>query len=230
MPFSSRLFTLRAGLLALLAVGTFVSAGHAGIITIRSGNAPVGQPDPLNTFLAEPSGLCGVGFGAAFTPANFAAAQAGPNATVVNPISVWVPSLTCDASAKWIAVNSNYGPVSALFAQSFNIPAPCCIAHATLTLCWSVDDWLGDLDTFTNSGAYLNGVPLGVSGGNFAVETSATVDVTNILQCGQNTLYMYDRDKGCAVSGSLYSATINYLDCKDPAKRTSWGVIKSHYR
>ena len=225
-----RLVTLRAGLLALVAVGAFVSAGNATVVTLRSGNAPVGQPDPLNTFLAEPSGACGVGFGAAFTAADFAAAETGPNATVVNPISVWLPSLACDSTAKWISVNSNYGPVSTLFAQSFFIPAPCCIDHAKLTLCWAVDDWLGDLDTFTNGGAYLNGVPLGISGGNYAVETSASVDVSQILHCGKNTLYMYDRDKGCAVSGLLYSASIEYVECRTSANRATWGGIKSFYR
>jgi hypothetical protein len=221
---------LRGVVLALAGVVALSSVGHAATIVLRSGNAPVGQPDPLIRYLVEPSGSCGVGFPAAFTAADFAAARTGPNANVVNPYPVWGASLACDPQARWIAPDPNLAPRSALFAYDFLVADPCCYDKVTLDLCWIVDDWLGDLDSGINTGVYLNGVPLPITGGNHSTDTHAIVDVTSIVHCGPNTLYIYNRDAGCVVSGLIFSATLDLRECLTPTSPGTWGKVKAQYR
>jgi hypothetical protein len=216
--------------LAFLSLVLLGSGASASTVTIRTGNAPVGQPDPLVTILPEPSGLCGAGFPLAFTPADFAAAASGPASYVITNFAPWVSSLSCDPLAGWVTPFANSAARSALFAQSFVVPAPCCIQQATLSFCWAMDDWLGDLDTFTNAGVFLNGTALPITGGSYAAETQAVVDVTGVLRCGTNTLYVYDRDAGCAVSGLMYSATFLITECAVSVEQDSWGRVKALYR
>ncbi len=72
-------------------------------ITLRSGNAPANQPDPNITMLTgTPGGALSPN---PFTPADFAAACSGPNATVTVPISVWLQQLACDPLAQWIGID-----------------------------------------------------------------------------------------------------------------------------
>ena len=222
---------LRASLLAVATLAVFTSSGSALTITLRSGNAPTGNPDPLITFLPGPI-QCGQGFAAPFTAADFAAAVGGPNANVIVPYGVWGASLACDPLAKWIAPNPTLAPQSALFAYPFIVPAPCCIHNAKLNLCWIVDDWLGDLDSYPNPmGVYVNGVAYPISGGNHSTDTQVLVDITASLHCGQNVLYIYNRDAACVVSGLIFSATIDVQECDPTSTQThSWGRIKSLYR
>lgn len=217
-------------LLIALCTAALGATATASQFTLRSGNAPVGQPDPFIRYVVEPSGLCGAAFPAVFGPADFAAAAAGPNPTVVNGYFVWLPSLACDPLAKWIALDSSWSPRSTLFAYEFVVPEPCCFQQATLDLCWAVDDALGDYDTLTNPGVFLNGTPLAISGGSYATETQATADVTSILHCGTNTLYVYNRDGGCAVSGVIFSATFTLQDCTVSVEPSAWGRVKALYR
>jgi hypothetical protein len=226
----SRRGALVRALTVSLILLVFGAAAEAATITIRSGNAPINQPDPLVHFLAEPTGQCGVGFAAAFTAADFTAADTGPSAYVITNFLPWVASLACDPQAQWITPFSDLTARSALFAQDFTVPEPCCIQHATLTFCWAQDDWLGDLDTFINQGVYLNGTALPISGGSYAAETSVVVDVTGVLHCGVNTLYVYNRDAGCAISGVIYSATFQIDECTVSTEPGSWGRGKSLYR
>lgn len=225
---------LRSALLAVVGVAALASVGHAATITLRSGNAAVGLPDPNIRYLSAPVSSCGLSFPSAFSAADFAAAQAGPNPIVVTPYGPWATSLPCDPLAQWIALDPNRTPHSMLFAYTFVVPEPsdpCCADSARLSLCWTVDDWLGDLDNSINSGAYLNGTPLGITGGNYATQTNAAVDVTGILHCGVNTLYMYDRDAACVVSGLMFSARIDYVPCiATPTNVRTWGSIKALYR
>lgn len=221
---------VRRALLSILSIIAITSVTAASTVTIRTGNALIGQPDPLVRFLAEPTGFCGVGFAAPFTPADFAAASAGPSPYVITAFSPWIPSLPCDPLAQWVTPYSDLTARSALFAQEFVVPDPCCIHQATLNFCWAQDDWLGDLDTFINQGVYLNGTPLPIAGGSYASETQAIVDVTGILHCGLNTLYVYDRDAGCSVSGLIYSATFDIQECPVSVGPTTWGRLKALYQ
>lgn len=218
--------------LALLAIALFTLVTTAGATTIflRSGNAPAGSADPQIRMLALPGG-CGIGFPTAFTALDFAAADAGPQAVVESFIHpAWSPTLSCDPSAQWIGTNAQASPQTALFSQTFIIPGPCCFTKAYMDFCWMVDDALGD--SVNPAGVYVNGVPVAaVAGGNFASTTFlGTIDVTALVHCGVNTLYVYDRDIGCAVSGVNYHAAFNLVDCITPTHGSTWGAVKAIYR
>jgi hypothetical protein len=129
------------------------------------------------------------------------------------------------------ALNS---PGSALYCQSFDIQT-CCIESATLSFCWSADDNLGDAlyGGANPDGVYLNGVAVSpsITGGSYATETQVgPVDVTSLVQCGVNQLQVYNRDAGFAVSGVIYSATLDITECASPVEGSSWGNIKALYR
>lgn len=218
---------LMLSLWGLAALVMFVQPAGALLITLRSGNGAINTPDAFIRYLAEPSGACGTGFSAPFTAADFSAAETGPAPFVVTPIAVWLPSLACDPVAQWIALDPNYTPRSLLYAYPFDIPAPCCIDHAFLNFCWAADDQLGDA---VNAGAFLNGVPLPISGGGYSFESGQSLDVTSSLHCGHNVLYVYQRDVGCAVAGTIFSATFDITECLTPAGQPSWGRIKALYR
>ncbi|MCW5933241.1 MAG: hypothetical protein KIT45_02945 [Fimbriimonadia bacterium] len=152
-----------------------------------------------------------------FTAATFSAAQAGAPAVAIAPLSPpWIASLPCDPEARWISVNANRGPRSALFAQPFNLSLPGPVVSATLTFCWAVDDSLGDMSSGgpNPAGVYINGVPTVpiISGGNFGAQTTMTVNIpAGTLVNGTNWLYVYNRDIACVVSGVIYSATIRVV-------------------
>ena len=230
---NSRSRFARPALCAAIALVSFLlptSQSHAYTITLRSGNGVIGNPDAVVKFNAVASGSCGVGFAAAVGLGDFAAAQGGVPAFVVPPFGPWLHHLTCDSLAQWNSINANSTPLSALYAYTFFIPAPCCFTRATLDFCWVADDALGD--AINPAGVYLNGVPIpAIAGGNYATEMSVNgIDVLPMLQCGQNTLYVYDRDIACVVSGVMFSATINAKDCFTAAQPSTWCGIKSLYR
>ncbi|MFH1277849.1 MAG: hypothetical protein ABIK65_05675 [Candidatus Eisenbacteria bacterium] len=216
----------------LMALGA-VTASATEVVVLRSGNAPAGNPDPSITML--------VGSGGAplspnlFTTADFDSACTGPNAMIaLQPISVWAQQLACDPLAQWIGIDAFNTPASVLFCQPFDLQT-CCIDHATLTFCWVVDDGLGDYPGAggpNTDGVYLNGVAVtpSISGGNYATETTMVADVTGLVQCGANRLEVYNRDLGFAVSGVMYSATIEVEGCPTSTEHSTWGSIKSMYR
>lgn len=219
-------------MMALSFVG--VTKSEAASITVRSGSVAPTALDPAITFLIEPSGNCGQPFGAAFTAADFAAADAGPFAWSVPANGFWTPTLWCDPLANWIATAPGWPPRSALYSVPFIIPLPdpCCIQSATLDFCWMADDGLGDpAGNGPNPlGVYLNGTGLGLAGGNFTTATRIITDITALLHCGNNRLYVYNRDLGCSIAGTNFSATINYTECVTPVRRATWGSLRTLYR
>jgi hypothetical protein len=220
-------------MMALMSVG--VTGSDAASITIRSGSVAPTALDPAITYLVEPSGSCAVPFGAAFTAADFAAADAGPAAWSLPAYSAWGTSLWCDPAANWISTAVTWPSRSTLYSVPFNIPLPepCCFESATLDFCWMADDILGDPASPGGPnplGVYLNGTGLGIAGGNFTTATRIITDITTLLRCGDNRLYVYNRDLGCAVAGVMFSATINYTECITPVRRATWGSLRSLYR
>lgn len=222
---------------ALLVIGSLFAlavapASAAEFIQLRSGNAPVGQPDPQINLLA--------GAGATmlspspFTAADFAAACGGRPAVVINPHPLWLQSLPCDPQAQWIGVDPAGTPTSALYCQNFNVQT-CCIHSAWMTFCWAGDDALGDgiyggpnLD-----GVYINGVPVApsINTGSYAAQTMAgPIDVAALLHCGTNSLQIYNRDAAMIISGIIYRATFDIAECTVPEEATTFGAIKSLYR
>ena len=220
---------LLAGMLAFQ-----VASAATLTLTLRSGTPLPTAPDPNITYLLEPSGLCGAGFPTVFTAADFAAAVAGPNALSIPPFFVWNPSLQCDTLAHWISSPPAQNPRSALYAIHFNVPAPCCIGKAVMSFCWSQDDFLGDLPIGgpNPAGVYINGAPVpAIVGGSYSAESSiAGVDITGLVHCGDNVMYVYDRDAGCAVAGVLFSSTIDITSCITPTPGTTWGKVRRMYR
>ena len=209
------------------------SSALATSVTVRSGNvAPVAQ-EPAITYLVEPSGQCTQPFAAPFTAADFAAADAGPFAWSVVGHGAW-GSLTCDPAAGWISTGPGLPSRSALYSIPFtvDIPDPCCIQSAKLDLCWMADDTTGDQGFGGPNpfGLYVNGVAVPFPGANYATPTQGNADITALVHCGQNHLYIYNRDLGCAVSGINFSATITYTECVTPARTSSWGQVRALYR
>lgn len=217
--------------LAVAISAAMIAPSFSETVQLRSGGAyPMCFNDPQWTYLAGPPAAPLSAL--PFTPADFAAALTGPVSTVVPGYgSFWLPSLACDALAQWISVDCQWGPASILFGQAFRVDT-CCITKATLTFCWAADDYLGDnLAGGPNpSGVYLNQVALPIDGGSYATESSVTLDVTGLVQCGSNQFHVYDRDGAAVVSGTMFSATIEITGCPVKTEQSTWGSIKALYR
>lgn len=199
-------------------------------LILRSGNAAPGNPDPLISRF-DLASSCAIGWPTPFSGAEFAAADAGPQAIVLSFIHpLWGQSLSCDPLAQWVGVAPNADPLSTLLAQDFFLPDTCCYQSATIDFCWMADDWLGD--SVNPAGVYINGVPLtAIAGGNYGTPTTVNaVDILPYIHCGRNTLYVYDRDVACAVSGAIWTAQLKLVECITPANPTSWGGVKAIYR
>ena len=225
---------LTLGLTAVALLAGTIEAG-ATTIVVRSGNITPPALDPVITYLVEPNNSCRTPFNGPFTAADFAAADAGPQAWSVIPSTAWTPSLQCDPAANWIAIDPSRTQRSTLYSIPFtvNVPDPCCIHSATLYFCWMADDLLGDSGSFPGPnplGVYLNGVGLPIAGGGYTVEQGIIVDITGKLRCGENRLYVYVRDAGCGVAGTIFSAQVDFRECVTPAVRTSWGRVRADYR
>lgn len=226
--------TLRIATAAVMCAGALGSsiAARAEVVVLRSGNAPVGNPDPqINMLVGTGATPLSV---APFGAADFAAACTGRSALVINAHPAWGQQLQCDPLAQWVGTDPVGTPASALYCHNFNVQT-CCIASATLNFCWSTDDALGDgiyggpnLD-----GVYINGVAVtpSINTGNYATQTqSGPVDVTALLQCGNNQLQVYNRDAALIVSGVIYNATFDIVECSVPNDAPSFGTLKSQYR
>lgn len=228
------LATLAVLTLALAASPPVASATQTIVLrTGQSGGAPGSCGNPDDSFRYFAASTCGTALSAVpFTPADFAAAQAGSPALVITPHGAWGQSLVCDADARWINPQADPfvctgTPMSALYACPFEVTGPC--STATVDVCWLTDDHLGDI-LFGGAnpiGVYINGAPLDstFAGGSYSTETSASA--TNVtLTTGTNWLYVYQRDAGCSVSGLILQATI-HVDCPVSVEPGTWGRVKS---
>ncbi len=219
---------LTRGLLALLIA--LPLAASAETLTLHSGNGTIGTADAEITVLA---GSAGVPLSSApFSAADFDSACSAAFAKVVAPYGPWLIGISCNSDAKWIGVDALASPSSALYCQPFDVET-CCIDSATLTLCWVTDDTLGDASHggANPDGVYINGVAVSpsIAGGDFITESSAVVDITGMIDCGSNALQIYNRDVGIVVSGVMYSATIDIVECNVPVEERAWGNVKALY-
>ncbi len=202
--------------LAFALLLAFATVSTAGTVTVRSGDG-VDFPtsDPNVTMLLGPVGtLSAPGFGAAFTPADFAAASAGPAAFVIDGHPNWKPYLTSDATGEWIstlATGASAETPSALYAIDFDLGMGT-FASVTLDFRFLVDNDLGDQ---FNEGLFINGT--GISGtrltgvvlDHFQVDQAMLgLDVTALVNSGVNTLYI-DAANGSGPAGIQFSATFN---------------------
>ena len=142
------------------------AASQATTVTLRSGNGTIGSTDSLITFLLGPADT---DFNAVLTPSDFLNAQNGPAASII-PHPFWIGALSTDPAAQWIGTNADAGSsnsgTTGLYAESFFLPFD--VGSATMTLDFAVDNSLGG---FVNTGAFLNGLALNVSGGSFGSDT-----------------------------------------------------------
>lgn len=202
-----------------LALSLFAAALPARadqIIELHSGNGVIGGTDSAITFLGGPADAS---FGAAFTAADFAAAQSGPAASIIANHSAWIaPSaFTPDTDARWIS-NSPSGASegsSALYAIDFTI-TDTSIGSASIDFYFAVDNFLGG---GPNDGLYLNGTALSGStgGGTFSsVFQISRTDIAPLLVTGTNTLYINSTDVG-GPGGLIFSATISTVEVPAPA-------------
>jgi hypothetical protein len=218
------------------------SLAHGAVVTIRTGQVGglpgtcPGLDDSFRSYTPQPQ--CGQPIlSAPFSPADFSAACAGPNAVVITPLSPpWVFDLACDPAARWIASavlpgSCSGSPLSALYCARFT--ADCAVADS-VRICWAVDDFLGDPPSYPGpnpGGIYINGVDLGPAFSGPGSNPQYSAVAFNVpLNLGTNSLAVYQRDAGCGIGGLILSATV-YTNCGNvPTEEKSWGSIKSIYR
>ena len=209
-----------AGLILSLAVEIGAPAVTAqNPVVIRSGQASgvpgmVGQQDDTVMVVAQ-GNAPGIGIDPLLM-APGSAAQGGQRASVVFDPS-WLPALSSDPVARWIAMNPAKPPLSVLYGAEFEL-TDCAPGFAgTLDLSWAVADRLGDPGGGPNPiGAYLNGTPLNPawSGGSSTAETRFSASIPpGVLQKGPNALYLYKRNTTGNASGIVFSATITRAPC-----------------
>ncbi len=172
-------------------------------ILLRSGNGTQGGSDALVKIVDFGGTGCRVP-----TAGDFQVAQ-GPEAQRAFIIDAWpefyVWPLPSDASAQWISVGRGAPPHSALYAVAFSIDQNP-IGHVELDLAYAADNKL--------HGAYVNGhlvSTLGSCSGEdfWGEKIIAGVDITDIVQPGENWLYLNLYDQGdIYVSGLIFSARI----------------------
>lgn len=172
------------GAIALACFGGAMS--HAETVVLRSGNGSIGGNDTLISMLTGPADT---NFAAAFTPADFAAADSGPAAFIIANHAAWIAALPSDPLARWIstAATGTLEGGTALYAIDFTLASAA--SSATLDLRLAVDNALGG---GPNQGDFLNGTA--VSGNSmpagFTSELSVQRnDIAPLLVAGTNTLH-----------------------------------------
>ena len=178
------------------------------VLILRSGNGTIGSPDGVIHYLA---GAAGTAISpVAFTPADFAAACAGPSPIVVVASPAWIAKLPSDPTAQWVALNSSLTPASTLLCHPFTVTTAA-ICSASISFIVAADDRIGDpLPDPNTAGVYLNHQPLtAFAGANFKSETIySDPAIAPLLVAGANQLHVYSRDIGFSIAGTVYAATI----------------------
>ena len=203
------------GLVLTLAVGA-----NASTILLHSGNGPVPGTDSDIHFLLGPAST---DFPSPLTPADFAAAQVGPLASIIVNHPAWIATLPADPAARWISDNPNGATVAgntALYAISFFLPFA--ISSASINVNYAVDNNLG----LTQDGIYINGtgvVPPPTPGSFTSQLNYTNAGVGQMLHQGVNWLY-FDAVNTGGPAGFIFSATINTVDAvPEPASLTLFG-------
>jgi len=184
----------------------------AETVILQSGNGAVGGTDSQITMLLGPADTP---FSTAFTPADFAAAQSGPAASIIANHPAWIATLPSNPSARWISTAPTGATEggTALYAIDFTLAQPA--ASATLDLRFAVDNSLGGAP---NQGVYINGTAISgdSSGAGFTSELTITrSDIAPLLVAGTNTLYINSADQG-GPGGFIFSATLETVPIPEP--------------
>lgn len=233
--------TLVCSAAACAAFAVAATPAAAEFIQLRSGQSlsvpgTPGQTDDIVTYGTLPGS--GAFSASPFTATDFNNSAANP-ATVIQPVSVWLPGLTFDTQARWInhsifSQQSPFGsPGSALYRVPFTVTTTG-ITNAVMNFAWASDDNLGD-QVFGGAnpfGAYLrdpsgNVTPLvPATGGGYGIETFALgMNVTSAINTGLNELFVYQRDQGFSVSGVIFSATFDIVPAPGASALAAMGVL-----
>lgn len=204
---SLALLTLTTFAAAQVAVGPLVQErGYPEhLVHVWSGDGVPGGPDARVKVLTGPAG----GWGAPITPAQFAAAEAGPQAMVLDTWAWGNKTLTTHPGSQWIAPALAWGggapAASALFATEFEVPTN--IFTATMDFHFVADD---DLGAGSVAGVYLNGEAVPYTNATAAwgdqYDRSGLV-VHQQLKPGKNVLFVYVINTGGA-GGVLFDAIV----------------------
>jgi uncharacterized protein (TIGR03382 family) len=232
--------TLVCSVAACAALATTTTPAAAEFIQLRSGQSlsvpgTPGQTDDIVTFGTLPGS--GAFSASPFTATDFNNSAANP-ATVIQPVSVWLPGLTFDSQARWINhtlfASQPFGaPGSALYRVPFTVTTTG-ITSAIMNFAWASDDNLGD-QVFGGAnpfGAYLRD-PSGnvtaltpATGGGYSIETTALgMNVTGAINTGLNELFVYQRDQGFSVSGVIFSATFDIIPAPGASALAAMGLL-----
>ncbi|USO00006.1 MAG: hypothetical protein H6810_04920 [Phycisphaeraceae bacterium] len=177
-------------------------------VAVTSGNAPAGDPDALVTYFS---------FGdlASHEPgaADFAAALAGPAATVVDPDTINVGGGCWQRleDPAWTGVNASYNlaGLSTLFAVAFDVPdMP--LLGSTIHIEYTADNFLGGFPPVP--GLYINEIPVPHSTDSFCPDgghgyffTTGSIDIDHaesyLSPNATNHLYLNidDSNESCGV-------------------------------
>jgi hypothetical protein len=119
---------------------------------------------------------------------------------------------------------------SVLYAYRFTVPEPT-IQNAAIKMYWAVDDFLGEYPGYPDPnpiGVYINGYALNssFSGAGRDQEYSASQSIpSNWLNPGSNNwLYVYQRDAGGALSGTIFGAHIS-VNVPEPSSIIGLAVL-----
>jgi len=231
-------------IIALSAVLVLAGAAtvNAELISLRSGQVGglpglAGQSDDTVRFLNNNPPGAPIS-ASAFTVADFAGADSGAAAQVINPFGPWTPGIS-DPLARWINFNadiqqnpdgttsgSGFGlSGSSLYAVPFFVTT----ASATggfLNMEFAVDDSGGDL-LFGGGNPdflYVNGTGVYATVlGNFGASTFQSQFIS--FGPGWNSLYLYQRDAGVVVSGTIFSVTIDVIPAPGAAALLGMGGL-----
>ncbi len=170
-------------------------------IHLRTGNGLSSESDTEINFLSSDTQFLP-------TAQDFTDSCAGPSAQIVVPKFFWKPTLDVDGLAMWISDNADIEETSAaiLYCHTFTVESQN-FDDVWMDFHWIVDNILGDSGTGAD-GVYINGVPLGITGGNPFIENWVTmIDITSLITPGTNTLHVYSKNIGF-VGGTIYTAWI----------------------
>ena len=207
-----------------ISVSSFIPAGQAALLTLRSGNGNAGETDSQVHVLAGP--VAGE-FPAPFTAADFAAAASGAAPFILTATPYWIAGLDGDTQSKWISTNVDGGiseGSTGLYAISFTLGP---VSSASMEFTFAIDNVLGSAETGVNAGLFLNGTAIPGSEaayGSFDVQYILSFpDIAALLQPGLNTLYMNAENQG-APAGFIFRAEITSTPTPEPGSAALLGL------
>ncbi len=188
---------VRAAFVAVLFIANALQARADQSIVLRGGNGSIGSQDAQVRFLAY-------GSTGDITPTtqDFQSAQTGTFAYIDAPYATYIPQLSTDPLAQWIATTPALGGGSALYAIPFNV-TDSVVGSASIDLGYAVDNAI--------NGVYINGNLISgmwPDGDYHAEYRFLSSDIASLLKPNStNWLYINVSDYGY-LAALIFSANI----------------------